>query len=81
MLMLLKRQLNEILETQTTEVELDFIDTEAIDSSGLGKLLLFNEKFKETGRNFKLTNVRNGKLADLFRLINLDSFISIDFKD
>lgn len=77
----LKKQLIDLLENGTKHVVLDFADTESIDSSGLGKLLLFNQKFKETGRKFAVSNVRHVEVTTLFRLINLDKIIVIGYKN
>lgn len=75
----LKRELTDILNRGLKQVALDFSATESVDSSGLGKLLLFNEKFKDSGGNFRISNVTNPEVAQLFRLINLEKFITIDF--
>lgn len=75
----LKKELAGILEQGIKRVELDFSTTESIDSSGLGKLLLFNEKFRETGGEFKLTKVVHPNIAELFKLISLEKYISIEY--
>jgi anti-sigma B factor antagonist len=76
----LKVQLTDVFEQGAKNVELDFSETESVDSSGLGKILLFSEKFKDAGGGLKIANVNNSKVAQLFRLINLDKFINIEYK-
>ena len=75
----LKGELVYLLESGVREVELDFSLTESVDSSGLGKLLLFNEKFREAGGSMKVINVSNQDLAEMFQLLNLDKLIAIQY--
>lgn len=77
----LKAELLDVFEKGVKHVELDFSDTEAVSSSGLGKLLMFNEKFTEVGGSFRLVNVVHKNVVQLFQLINLESFIKIEFKN
>lgn len=77
----LKKDLVNKLDQGVQKVELNFSDTVFIDSSGLGKLLLFNEKFTEAGGEFKIINVTHPDVVKLFRLINLEKFIAIDYSD
>lgn len=76
----LKKELLQVLERGVNHLELDFSETEAIDSSGLGKLLLFNEILKEKGGKFRVINITHPELVQLFRLINLEKFMSVEFK-
>lgn len=76
----LKRNLVTALESGVRQVELDFADTEFIDSSGLGKLLLFNEKFTEKGGTFQVRNVVHSGVVELFQVINLDRFMNVEYK-
>lgn len=78
---ILKKDLMDKLDQGVRKVELNFSDTVFIDSSGLGKLLLFNEKFTEEGGEFKITNVTHPDVVQLFRLINLEKFISIEYSN
>ena len=75
----LKQELTEVLERGVKQVELDFANTESIDSSGLGKILLFSEKFSQNGGSFKITNVVNPGIKELFTLITLERFVNIDY--
>ncbi len=77
----LKKELVEMLHQGVRQVELDFSLTETVDSSGLGKLLLFNEKFKAAGGSFKVINVINKGVAEMFQLINLAKFLHINYKN
>lgn len=76
----LKRELTDALNNGIKSVVLDFAGTELVDSSGLGKLLLFSEKFKEIGGELKIVKVGSKDVAELFRLINLARFIKIDYQ-
>lgn len=77
----LKKELLQVLDRGVNHLELDFSETETIDSSGLGKLLLFNEILREKGGKFRVVNVTHPDLIQLFRLINLEKFISVEFKE
>lgn len=77
----LKRKLVDALENGIKQVELDFSETEFIDSSGLGKLLLFNEKFAEIGGSFLVKNVVHASVRELFQVINLDRFMTVQYKN
>lgn len=76
---LLRDQLIELLDQGEYQVELDFSETEQVDSSGLGKLLLFDEKFKEKGGKLKLVNVKRLEVVDLFQLIKLERVLSVEY--
>lgn len=76
----LKKELLQVLEQGLTKVVVDMRETRSIDSSGLGKLLLFNEKFTEIGGTFSVINVQYDDLVRLFQVIRLDKFINITYK-
>lgn len=74
-------ELKSLFDRGIKTVALDFSGTESIDSSGLGKLLLFSEKFREAGGELKIINVVSKDVVDLFQLINLQKFMKIEFKE
>ncbi len=75
-----KKALLELTGQGINKVMLNFDETEEIDSSGLGKILFFNETLRECGGNLKLVKVRNPELRKLFQLIQLDKIITIEYE-
>lgn len=79
--MALKQELLAALAQGQNQVVIDMTDTISVDSSGIGTLLLFQEKVTQLGGSFRLINIRQAKLVKLFRAINLDRFIRIEYSD
>lgn len=48
-----------------------------IDSAGLGRLVLYQKRLKENGRELQITNVNNDYIKHLFDMIQLHRFIPI----
>lgn len=57
---------------------LDFSSVTGIDSSGLGKLLLFQKKLKERGGELRLRNVKSDYVMKIFTLVHLYKVINIE---
>lgn len=74
-----KREMMDLLDKNINCVHLDFSDVELVESSGLAKLLFFSEKFSEKGGFFKIVRVKNRDVEQLFRLLNLNKFIEIEY--
>lgn len=72
----LKEVFNKIDHPQHPEVILDFTDLEMIDSSGIGKILVFYKKVKENNGNLIIRNP-NSYICEIFDLIQLNKIIEI----
>ncbi len=58
-------------------IAVDFSKTKMIDSSCLGKLLMFDKKFKENDGDFVIVNVTSDYIRKMFTLIHLYKVIKI----
>ncbi len=76
----LKKALLALLDESVRKVVLDFSETQSVDSSGLGKLLLFNEKFRENGGSLKIRGINHKGVVELFKLIQLEKIIDLESK-
>jgi len=74
----LKNSLFSLFEKGFTEYTLDFKEVEGIDSSGLGKLLLFQKMLGEEDGVLKITNVESDYIQNMFEMIQLDQLIEIE---
>ena len=73
----LKDELLELFDEDYKKVVLDFSEVESIDSSGLGKLLLFHKKLNEKGGSLVIRNVESDYIKNMFEMIHLDKVIEI----
>ena len=55
----LEEKLQQLYEEDSEIITLDFSLVTGIDSSGLGKLLLFQKKLKERGGKLEIINISN----------------------
>ncbi|HDT11809.1 MAG TPA: anti-sigma factor antagonist [bacterium] len=67
---------DKILDMPEEKAFLDFSDLQFINSSGIGKLLIFYKKFKNTGRDVAVKGINEDVLA-LFKAIRLDKLMEI----
>lgn len=74
----LKQALLELYDEGFNNITIDFSSVTTIDSSGLGKLLLFQKKLKERRGEIKLTNIKSEYIKKMFNLIHLGKVIKID---
>jgi anti-anti-sigma factor len=74
----LKNELLELFEQDYKKVIMDFSEVESIDSSGLGKLLLFHKKLKEKEGTFVIRNVESDYIKNMFEMIHLNKVIEIE---
>lgn len=72
----LKKEFNNITESDPTEVCIDFDEVNFIGSSGIGKLLLFYKKFTSKGGKVSIVNL-NKEITALFKAIKLDKLFNI----
>lgn len=74
----LKQELLNLYNEGINEIVIDFSKITSIDSSGLGKLLIFQKKLKERGGELTIINVTNGYIQNMFKMIQLNKVIKID---
>jgi len=74
----LKDKLLELFKKDYKKVILDFSEVESIDSSGLGKLLLFHKKLKEKEGKLIIRNVESDYIKNMFEMIHLNKVITIE---
>ncbi|MGP3777927.1 STAS domain-containing protein [Halanaerobium saccharolyticum] len=74
----LKDKLLELFKKGYKKVILDFSEVESIDSSGLGKLLLFHKKLKEKEGKLIIRNVESDYIKNMFEMIHLNKVITIE---
>ncbi|PTV93531.1 anti-sigma B factor antagonist/stage II sporulation protein AA (anti-sigma F factor antagonist) [Halanaerobium saccharolyticum] len=74
----LKDKLLELFKKDYKKVILDFSEVESIDSSGLGKLLLFHKKLKEKDGKLIIRNVESDYIKNMFEMIHLNKVITIE---
>lgn len=56
----------------------DFTKLESLDSSGLGKLLLFHKKLKDRGGELKIIKVQNENIRKMLSIIQIHRVINIE---
>lgn len=74
----LKNALLSLYDEGYNDVTIDFTNVHGIDSSGLGKLLLFQKKLRERGGELRIVNITNDYVMKMFTLIQLNKVISIE---
>lgn len=74
----LKEDLLNLLKEDYKEIIIDFGNVESIDSSGLGKLLLFHKKIKEKEGQLRIRNVESDYIKNMFEMIHLAKVIEIE---
>lgn len=74
----LKEKLISIKEDGYNQIEIDFGEVNSIDSSGLGKLLLFHKKLKEKNGELSIKNIQSDYIKNMFDMIKLNKVIKID---
>lgn len=73
-----KNSVMNLIERGDEKIILDFSDVSAIDSSGLGKLLMFQKKLKEKGGELRIQNVSSEYVKKIFSLVHLYKVINIE---
>ncbi|HKL75163.1 MAG TPA: STAS domain-containing protein [Halanaerobiales bacterium] len=76
----LKEELISIKEEGYNQIEIDFGEVNSIDSSGLGKLLLFHKRLKEKDGELSIKNIQSDYIKNMFDMIKLNKVIKIDEK-
>lgn len=73
-----KENLLSLYDEGYKDITIDFKEVIGIDSSGLGKLLLFQKKLKERNGKLKIVNVNNDYVKKMFKMIHLNKVIEIE---
>ena len=60
------------------KIIIDLSNVSTIDSSGLGKILLFHKKLQEKDGELIIRNITSDYVRKMFNMINLDKIINID---
>ena len=75
---LLREKLQMLYDEGSKVIVLDFNSVTSIDSSGLGKLLIFQKKLKERGGELKIINITSEYIRKMFKMIHLNKVINIE---
>ena len=73
----LKQKLLTLFDDGYSEIVIDFTNVSSIDSSGLGKLLLFQKKLKERQGELTIINITSEYVSKMFKMIHLQKVINI----
>ena len=74
----LKNELLKLCEEDYKKIVMDFSEIKNIDSSALGKLLLFHKKLKEKEGKLIIRNVESDYIKNMFEMIHLNKIIEIE---
>ncbi len=74
----LKQKLLDLFDEGCNYITIDFTNVTGIDSSGLGKLLLFQKKLKERDGELKIVNISSDYVKKMFNMIHLYKVINIE---
>ncbi len=75
---LLREKLQLLYEEGFNTITLDFNLVTSIDSSGLGRLLLFQKRLAERGGELRIINITSGYIRRMFEMIDLGKVINIE---
>ena len=75
---LLREKLQALYDEGFNVITLDFGLVTGIDSSGLGKLLMFQKKLKERGGRLNVINITSEYIRKMFKMIHLYKVINIE---
>lgn len=74
----LKQKLQALYDEGVQLITVDFSGTKMIDSSCLGKLLMFQKRLKDRGGELKINNVTSDYIRKMFDIIQLYKVINIE---
>lgn len=74
----LKNKLQSLFDEGINEIVVNFSQTKMIDSSCLGKLLMFQKKLKERQGELVIADVTNNYIIKMFNMIQLQKVIKIN---
>jgi len=73
-----KNKVTSLIDEGIYHICLDFSQVSGIDSSGLGKLLLFQKQLSEKGGKLRIRNVTSEYVKKIFSLVHLYKVIEIE---
>ena len=73
-----KSKVLSLIEEGEKIICLDFTDVTGVDSSGLGKLLLFQKQLAEKDGKLRIRNVKSEYVRKIFSLVHLYKIIDIE---
>jgi len=73
----LKEVLINLIDQGAREITVDMGKVKAIDSAGLGKLLLGNKLLRERNGKLIIENITSEYIHKMFRLIHLEKMVEI----
>ncbi len=65
-------------EKNIKKIIIDFKNVEKIDSSGLGKLLLFNKITEENEGSLRIENINSQYVRNVFNMVDLKDTMDLD---
>lgn len=74
----LKQKLQALYDEGVQKITVDFTGTKMIDSSCLGKLLMFQKRLKDRGGELRISNVTSDYISKMFDIIQLYKVIDIE---
>ncbi len=74
--MIFKDIMQDLYDDGVKYIEVDFTGTKNIDSSCLGKMLLFQKKLKEREGELQIINITSEHIRKWFNMIQLEKVIS-----
>ncbi|NLX90652.1 MAG: STAS domain-containing protein [Firmicutes bacterium] len=74
---LFKEKLTQLCDEGFKDIIIDFTNVNALDSSGIGKLLVFYKKLKDKGGTLSIINIKHENVRNLLDMICLDKVINI----
>ncbi|SDL30638.1 STAS domain-containing protein [Halarsenatibacter silvermanii] len=73
----LKEEFTELVENGQKNIVIDFERVRRIDSSGIGKILLFQKILKEEQGSLKITNINSEYVREVFEMVHLDELVDV----
>ncbi len=74
----LKEEFTELVEKGHKNIVIDFGRVRRIDSSGIGKILLFQKILKEEEGSLKITNIDSEYVREVFEMVHLDELVEVE---
>lgn len=74
---LFKEKFTKLYEEGFNDIIIDFTNVNTLDSSGIGKLLVFYKRLKERNGTLSIINVKHENIRHLLDMICLDKVINI----
>lgn len=74
----LKKAMLSVYDNGVYHVILDLKNVRSIDSTGLGKILVFNKRLRENQGSLKIRNVNSSYVQNLFTILKLPEIIEIE---